>query len=281
MTKISVIIPVFKVEAYLRKCLDSLIGQTFRDWEAICVDDGSPDLCGEILDRYAASDKRFKVIHKRNEGVSVARNKALELADGEWIMFLDSDDFLHPQTMEICLDQAMKYGGDLVAYTYDRLYRTTRIMAQTLHIPVSDPVKFKKYKLHSIKAVQTADIFDYASEYSRPKNIRRRWAVKHCQPWRCMYKASRIKDIKFEPGVMYEDFPWWSEVMLNISGAVILNLPLYFYRPNFTGYIHSSGKMFKTQSLEKCIKAAEHTYSIKASPAQKAKWEANFLTHLL
>lgn len=88
----SIIIPVYNVVPYLRECLDSVLAQTFTDWEAICVDDGSTDGSGAILDEYSDKDGRFKVIHQKNAGVSAARNAALEAAVGEWITFLDADD---------------------------------------------------------------------------------------------------------------------------------------------------------------------------------------------
>lgn len=88
----SIIIPVYNVAPYLRECLDSVMAQTFADWEAICVDDGSTDGSGAILDEYAVRDKRFRVIHQSNAGVSAARNKALDEAHGEWLCFLDADD---------------------------------------------------------------------------------------------------------------------------------------------------------------------------------------------
>ena len=88
----SIIIPVYNVAPYLRECLDSVLAQTFTDWEAICVDDGSTDDSGAILDEYVARDKRFRVIHQKNAGVSAARNRALQVALGEWITFLDGDD---------------------------------------------------------------------------------------------------------------------------------------------------------------------------------------------
>ena len=85
MPKISVVIPVYKVEKYLPRCLDSLIAQSFQDWQAICVDDGSPDSCPKILDEYAAKDERIKVIHKKNAGVSAARNDGMKIANGDYI----------------------------------------------------------------------------------------------------------------------------------------------------------------------------------------------------
>ena len=98
--KFSVIIPVYNVEPYLRICLDSVLAQTFTDWEAICVDDGSTDGSGAILDEYAALDSRFRVIHQSNAGVSAARNAALDVATGEMVMFLDADDVWSSQCLE-------------------------------------------------------------------------------------------------------------------------------------------------------------------------------------
>ena len=89
---ISVIVPVYKVEKYIRCCLDSIVTQTFADWECILIDDGSPDNSGKICDEYAEKDGRFRVIHQKNAGVSAARNAGLNVAKGAWITFVDSDD---------------------------------------------------------------------------------------------------------------------------------------------------------------------------------------------
>lgn len=91
---ISIIIPVYKVESYIKECLDSILSWHFTEWEAILIDDGSPDKSGAICDVYAQKDSRFKVVHKQNEGVSVARNVGLDLAKGEWCWFVDSDDLI-------------------------------------------------------------------------------------------------------------------------------------------------------------------------------------------
>ena len=114
MPKISVIIPVYKVEKYLRRCLDSLIAQSFSDWQAICVDDGSPDSCPKILDEYAARDSRFKVIHKKNAGVSAARNDGIKNADADYIHFLDADDWIDADFYAHMLTVAMDANADMV-----------------------------------------------------------------------------------------------------------------------------------------------------------------------
>lgn len=98
--KISIIVPVYKVEHYLRRCLDSIVAQTFTDWECILVDDGSPDNSGVICDEYAEKDSRFRVVHQENGGASSARNHGLKLAQGEYICFVDADDIVSPTYLE-------------------------------------------------------------------------------------------------------------------------------------------------------------------------------------
>ena len=105
MSLISVIVPIYKVESYLSTCIDSILCQSFTDFELILVDDGSPDNCGKICDEYAQKDKRIQVIHKENGGLSSARNAGIDWAfknsDSQWITFIDSDDWIHPQMLEI------------------------------------------------------------------------------------------------------------------------------------------------------------------------------------
>lgn len=106
MPKLSVIIPVYNVERYLKKCVDSVCQQTFGDLEIILIDDGSPDRCGILCDELAQADNRIKVIHQQNQGVSAARNKGLALAKGDWIAFVDSDDYLKPDAYEALIHEA-------------------------------------------------------------------------------------------------------------------------------------------------------------------------------
>lgn len=105
---ISVIVPVYKVEEYLARCVDSILGQTYRNLEILLVDDGSPDRCGEICEEYAARDTRIRVIHKENGGLSSARNAAIDVAQGEYLGFVDSDDWIEPETYEALLEMALQ-----------------------------------------------------------------------------------------------------------------------------------------------------------------------------
>jgi glycosyltransferase involved in cell wall biosynthesis len=113
MPEISVIIPVYKVEKYLERCIDSVLAQTFVDFECILVNDGSPDNCPLICDEYAKKDRRIKVVHKENGGVSSARNAGLDIAQGEWITFIDSDDWVDEEYLELMYNNAVKNNCDL------------------------------------------------------------------------------------------------------------------------------------------------------------------------
>lgn len=124
MPKISVIIPIYKVEKYLRPCVDSVLNQTDADLEVILVDDGSPDNCGAICDEYANKDSRVKVIHKENGGVSQARNAGLDAATGEWVTFVDSDDLIDHHYAQFLLKAQEQTGADMVCCGNTRFCET-------------------------------------------------------------------------------------------------------------------------------------------------------------
>ena len=134
--KISIIIPMYNVEKYLRRCLDSVQNQTFKDWQAICIDDGSPDNSGKIAEEYAARDKRFVVVHKKNCGVSAARNDGIKLARGRYIHFMDADDFIDSDYYEKMLRVAESTDADMVCsgfvtntkYSRDIRYRAESVV---------------------------------------------------------------------------------------------------------------------------------------------------------
>lgn len=119
---ISVIIPVYKVEEFLPRCLDSVLRQTYKELEIICVNDGSPDRCLSILENYAREDSRIKVIDQANQGVSVARNNGMKAATGELIAFIDSDDWIHSQYFEVLADCMVRSGADAVFCEGEKVY---------------------------------------------------------------------------------------------------------------------------------------------------------------
>lgn len=112
-TKISIVVPVYKVEKYLGRCVESIMNQSYHNLEIILVDDGSPDNSGEICDEYAKRDHRIKVIHQENKGLSGARNAGIDICTGEYIGFVDSDDYIHHQMYEILLNNSLKYNSEI------------------------------------------------------------------------------------------------------------------------------------------------------------------------
>ena len=280
MPAISIIIPMYGVEKYLRRCLDSVQNQTFTDWQAICVNDGSPDKSGEIAREYAARDKRFVVVDKENGGLSDARNVGMQHATGDYILYLDSDDFIHPQTMEIAYSLAVRDGSDIVSFTYDRIYRPQLMVRHFLKMDTDNVVPMrmhKRYNVDKIKTRVTDDVYEYATERTHNKfNPKRRWLIKHCQVWKNLYKRELIEDIPFIKGLLFEDFPWWSRVMLRNPRVTIAPLPLYFYIPNFGGIVLSAKQLRIMQSLCRGIADAYKAYVDSATDYQMEKWNANF-----
>lgn len=281
MHAISIIIPMYGVEKYLRTCLDSVQNQTFTDWQAICVDDGSPDNSGAIAEEYAARDKRFIVVHKENGGLSDARNVGLKHATGEYVMFLDSDDFIHPQTMEIAYYMARRDDTDIVCYTYDRFYRPYLMLRHFLGLNTDDvkPIGLRhRYGPECVCSLITNNIYKYATEKTNNMfNMNKQWMVKHCQVWKHLYRRSLIADIPFIKGILFEDFPWWSAVMLKNPRATILNLPLYYYRPNFGGIVLSAKRLRMMASLCTGIEYSFALYRDHATQYQFQMWNKRFL----
>ncbi|MBQ4070298.1 MAG: glycosyltransferase [Alphaproteobacteria bacterium] len=280
MPAISVIIPIYNVEKYLRRCLDSVLNQTFQDWEAICVNDGSPDNSAQIIDEYVAKDSRFKVVTKKNGGLSDARNAGMKVATGDYILYLDSDDFIHPQTMEIAHSLALRDGSDIVSFTYDRIYRPQLMVRHVLGLDTDNVVPGrmkKKYNLAKLPTLVTDDVYEYATERTHnAPGKKKKWLIKHCQVWKNLYKRELIEDVPFIKGILFEDFPWWSEVMLRNPRVTIVPLPLYFYIPNFGGIVLSEKQLRIMQSLCTGIKTAYTIYAQRATEHQMKKWSQNF-----
>ncbi|MDD7438032.1 MAG: glycosyltransferase [Bacteroidales bacterium] len=275
MPKISIIIPVYNVERYLRRCLNSVANQTFADWEAICVNDGSPDRSALILEEYAADDPRFKIITKENGGLSDARNVGMSHTTGDYIMYLDSDDLIHPQTMEIALQLAQRDGSDIVSWYKDPLFRPQLLVMAKLGFNVDNALPRginKRFELSKVRSYVTDDVFAHVTEYSKT-NIKH--PIKHFYVWRHLIKRELVADVPFIKGLTFEDFPWWSEVILKNPRVTITNLPFYYYFPNF-GSIDLGSKQEK--KILNWITGLEHSYKLyeaRATEYQKAQWSKN------
>ncbi len=275
--KISIIIPVYNVEKYLARCLDSVLGQTFQNWEAICINDGSPDNSIEILNNYAKKDSRFKIIDQKNGGISKARNAGIQKVTGDYILFLDSDDFIHPQTMEIAHKFAEKNKTDIVSFKMNKFYRLRLKIRHALKQNTEniEPFNFrKKYNLSKIKSFATNDVFSYVTERS---DRRKRFQIKHCYVVQNMYKKELISDIKFEPNVIMEDAIWWPYVLLNVKSATIINTPLYYYIPQLNSIMASTKNLKMLTSLCQNMYKVFVQYTKKATPKQFNVWETEFM----
>ena len=274
MQAISIIIPMYGVEKYLHRCLDSVLNQTFTDWQAICVDDGSPDASGAIAEEYARRDKRFVVIHQENAGRAVARNTGLHHATGEFVMFLDADDFIHPQTMEMTYYMTRRDDTDIVSYTYDTMYRFRLKARRFLGMDIDNVIPFgmnRRYGPENVCSLVTNNIFKYVTEQDNNMfNMNRQWMIKHCEVWKHLYRRSLIKDIHFIKGILFEDFPWWSAVILKNPRATILNLPLYYYCPHFDKHLISNEHLQTINSL--CL-GIEHTFSLYNDAANQYQFQ--------
>ena len=210
---ISVTIPVYNVEKYLARCLDSVLDQTFSgDYEIICVDDGSTDNSGKILDEYAKKYPKIKVIHQENQSLSVARNVALELVTGKYTMFVDSDDFIAKNALEGLYKCAEKRNADVVIFDY-------------VHGDVSgkkkDTLYFKnildKYGAETFN-IKTAEPFVYRFIPTAT--------------WLKFYLTDLVKDIKFIPNLNNQDRPHWAEVYSKAERVTYLPVPYYYYAMN-------------------------------------------------
>lgn len=200
---VSVIVPVYKVENYLNNCLDSLISQTYSDWEAILVDDGSPDRSGEICDEYALRDKRFKVIHKENGGLSSARNAGILHAEGEYIFYLDSDDYLHCDTLGRLIDIAVRNNADIVQCDFLRGVESV---------------------FPDINITEAVSVYDNKSIFTS-------FAAKIITCGK-LYRRSTIGNIKFPEGLVNEDdFTTW-KFYYNANNIAVTDNPFYYYTCN-------------------------------------------------
>ena len=210
MPEISVIVPVYKAEDYLHACVDSILSQTVSDFELILVDDGSPDGCGAICDDYAARDSRVRVIHQENQGQAAARNRALAVAKGEWVCFVDSDDAVHPQMLERLGQTAAESGA---AMSMCRMLEAPE-MPESFSTPVE--VSWELLSMEEESLVALFDAGDYPGWVACAKLIRRELIETHL----------------FCPGRVYED----NEAVCHwIYGAkTVASIPhsLYFYRTN-------------------------------------------------
>lgn len=219
MPKVSVIVPVYKVEPYLRRCVDSILAQTFTDFELILVDDGSPDNCPAVCDEYAAKDSRVHVIHQENGGLSAARNAGIDWAfansDSEWISFVDSDDWVHPEMLERLLHAVQECGVSVGVCGFARTEGEESEIRREELFPQkwSTEVFFVEHDINAIVA------------------------------WGKLYRKVCFDGIRYPVGKIHEDEFITYRVLFQEGELAVIFAPLYNYYQNKNGIMGQGWSM--------------------------------------
>ena len=215
MAKISVIVPVYKVEPYLRRCVDSILAQTFADFELILVDDGSPDNCGAICDEYAHKDSRVHVIHQENGGLSAARNAGIDWvfanSDSEWLNFVDSDDWVHPQMLEQLYRAVIEHDVNVSICGYRETNGEAIWVGNEKFSSRLWPVQ-QYYVEHNINAT-----------------------IAVCK----LYHKECFADIRYPVGKIHEDEYVTYRILFAYEQVAVIDIPMYAYYANLEGITKS------------------------------------------
>lgn len=212
--KISIIVPVYKVEKYLRRCIRSILNQTYENLEIILIDDGSPDNCGRICDVFAGLDDRIIVIHQENAGVCAARNAALKIATGEYLGFVDPDDHVEPDMFEYLLDNLKKYDADISCCRYFR---------------------------ETMKGEITEDTDNVVHEYNSEEAINEllKFSTIKAVFWNKLFKKELFDGVEFPEGVIYEGTIMVHRLFLKAKKILFLPESKYYYQIYNASYVHT------------------------------------------
>lgn len=202
---VSIIVPCYNVEKYLPKCIDSILNQTYRNLEVWLVDDGSPDRCGKICDEYAKKDARIKVIHKKNGGLADARNVALDVMSGEYVVCVDSDDYVSPTHIEGLYHLIEAYNAEISV--------NTSCPFDEGQVPNPSA---KSTKVWVLDGLQATEMMFYQEHFDTTA-------------WGKMYKASLFEGIRYPKGLLFEDLPTTYKLLLKTKKVVFNNEQSYFY----------------------------------------------------
>lgn len=227
---ISVIVPVYKTEKYLRKCVDSILNQTYKKLEIILVNDGSPDNSGKICDEYAKKDRRIIVIHQKNSGISTVMNKGLDIAKGSYIATVDSDDNIHEQMLEILYNNLKNFEADISVCSYSLIYEG--------NVNKDSQQQGLSLREESIKVFTSKEALGklYGGMHSIDSFA-----------WNKLYKKELFDNIRFLEGKMYEDMFIIHRLLDSASKVVVSDLPLYYYLQRSDSI---TGKPFNFSNLE-------------------------------
>lgn len=203
--KISIIVPIYKVEQYLNRCVDSIINQTYQNLEIFLVDDGSPDKCGVICDNYAEKDNRIKVIHKLNGGLSDARNVALDLVSGDYVMFVDSDDWIEPNTCENLIELLNRFDADIISFGMTEIYQSGKKKSKLANNP---GLITPSYGIQCMISFN-----DFVGNFA----------------WNKIYKRALFSGIRYPKGMLYEDQGTTYKIFHKAKKIYLSDKVLYYY----------------------------------------------------
>lgn len=242
---ISLIIPIYNADKQLRKCLDSIFSQTFSNFELICINDGSTDQSLSILQEYLKKDTRIKCINQTNCGQSLARNKGLDIAQGEYIYFVDADDYIHPQALDVMYDVAIKTQAPItVANTFIRESKKQ----------IFSPIKMNKLK-HQYHYNVMNDLF----------NQRHLSSI----VWNKLYKREILNNKRFIEGIQFEDWCFITCLFSEISFYASINVPLYAYNDIDCSTVRSP---FSIKKIDDYMTGINSVYEYYSSSDKKQFW---------
>ena len=213
---ISVILPCYKVEKYIDKCMDTIVNQTYKNLEIILVDDGSPDNSGKLCDEWAKKDNRIKVVHKENGGLSSARNAGMEVATGDFITFVDPDDYVDKTMYEKMMNKINKDNSDICFVGFVRVYENGK------------PSRINKE--YNLKSFEKEVDFKYFHRFNfKTKNNITNTDNIMGSVWRVLIKKEFVEGLKFVENVVSEDLFFMVEVLKRVKKISVLDENLYFY----------------------------------------------------
>lgn len=235
-TAISVIVPIYRVEKFLPQCIESVLNQTFTDFELILVDDGSPDRCPAICDEAAERDARVRVIHQANAGLSAARNAGIEAAHGAWLSFVDSDDYIAPHFCEKLYQTAQRTNADCVMCSVQNVDESGKLIDSAL-MRVADEVKTGREVLRKIGR---DDVTPYLTA------------------WNKLYRRKLFNTLRYPAGRQNEDVFVFAELFCQVQRAACVAEPLYFYRKRIDSIMNSAVTLRNLDEMWAYVNCFEH-----------------------
>lgn len=230
---ISVIVPVYNVEKYLSKCVDSLVNQTYKNYEIILVDDGSPDDCGKICDKYAENYRNIKVIHQQNQGLSVARNNGVKYSIGEYISFVDSDDYVAKDYLECLVNALCEFDADVSVGG---------------RVSVNENEVIKEDKYVSIDRTICLSTEKALSEMCYAKSF-------GVSAWSKLYPRTLVEKYPYPIGMVHEDLATTYKIIADCKKIAVSEKPIYYYVQRAESTMHCT---LKENHLKDGLKAAKN-----------------------